>query len=477
MDQQQFAEIDRIFNPRCTAIVGASADERKAGSLFLKAWRTTGYRGNLYPVNSSESEIQGLKAYPSLKAIPGEVDLVVVCIPARSVLSLLEDCAAKKVKTVQFFTAGFRELNDSGLKREEEMVKIARRGGFHILGPNCAGIYRPSLGIPCGALSLVDKEEGEIGFISQSGSLALRFIIEGIARGFRFSKMVSYGNACDLDSVDFLEYFALDPQTKVISAYIEGVREGHRFFEALRRAAKAKPVAIWKSGRTAVGAEAAHSHTGSFTSSKVAWEAALKQSGAMRVESMEELSDLLLAFQEIPPLKSWRATVISGVSSGGGGETVAAADTCDNLGLEVPPFTVQTQRRLEAVIGQVGSILRNPLDVSQAYANPQTVYKTIEIVAADPQVDIMIIKEEMDLFYAFMSEEGAMELNDLLVGLREKSGKPIVMVSSLGIAEEGRLRLEKRLHQAHIPIYPTLERAVKALVHRSRYAQFLSQVS
>ena len=476
-DQEKLREFKAVFYPRSIAVVGVSRNEQTQASRYFRALLNRGFKGNLYPVNPNSNDIQGLKAYPNLKSIPEPVDYVYVNIPRKSVPALLDDCVAKKVKVVAFFTAGFSETGEEeGIKLEKEILKKAREGGFRVIGPNCVGVYSPGANIPCTAAGLLG-EVGSTAFICQSGSLIVRAVQNGINCGLRFSKAVSFGNGCDLDSTDFLEYFAIDPQTRAIGAYLEGVKDGHRFLQIAKEITKRKPLIVWKGGETEAGAKAAISHTAALSSPAFLWKAALRQAGAIEAHDLEELTDTLFALQQLPLLKDYRLTIVSGLVDGGGGQTVAAADTCSKLGLEVPPFSDQTKRQLNALIGQVGTILHNPLDVSESRMNIETIRQAIRIAGADQLIDLIIIQENMDLLLNFMPWEWIEQMSDMLVDLAKEQRKPIVVILETGLAEAERIKLVSKLLAAQVPVFPTLPRAVRAIAHMSRYSDYLKAFS
>ena len=252
------------------------------------------FEGRLYPVNPKVDEILGLKAYPNVRDIPGPVDHVICSIPAPLVPQLIEDCVAKGVKVVHMFTAGFSETGEEeGVRLEAKILQIAKRGGIRLIGPNCMGIYCPSSHISFD--EAFPKESGVVGFFSQSGANASELAHMGALRGIHFSKVVSYGNALDLNEVELLEYFIQDPETEIIAAYIEGVKDGQRFVRLLREAAQVKPTIVLKGGRTQSGTGAVASHTGSLAGEDEVFDALCRQMGAIRVYSLEELADVIQA--------------------------------------------------------------------------------------------------------------------------------------------------------------------------------------
>lgn len=451
------------------AVVGASRTPGKAGSAFLKGLIAARFKGDLFPVNPEGGEVMGLPAYRCLGDIPRPVDNVIVAIPRAALPPVLEDCATKGVRMVQLFTAGFSELSgEDGLAQEKQLAARARSCGYRLLGPNCIGVSRPALSLPLGPEGILARP-GHVGFVSQSGSLSLRTAQVGITRGIGFSKIVSFGNGADLDSLDFLEYMGMDPDTTVIGAYLEGVKDGPRFVRILKDICRTKPVVVWKGGATEAGARTAASHTGSLAGSMAVWRAALKQSAAMAADTLEEAGDLLLGLQTLPPVSGKRVTIISGLADGGGGESVAASDICTSLGMEAPPFAPATVKALTGLVGSVGSILHNPLDLSQAYGRPERIRQALELASGDPNIDVVIFEAVLDFLYAWLSDETIEALFSMLIELSPKLGKPVIAILPPGINEMPRLELEKRLLAAGVPSYPSLERAVKTLARLHRW--------
>ena len=472
LDSEKLKELEPVFYPRSIAVVGASASEWKMGSLWLKGLLSAGFKGKLYGVNPNGGEVFGFKIYPNLRLIPGPVDLVVVCIPRESVLDLLDDCAAKKIEAIEFFTAGFRETGEpEWIEVEEEMVRRARRGGFRIIGPNCIGITCPEHGIPYGP-STLRAEPGSVGYISQSGGHAGKMLEIGSTRRITFSKVISMGNGCDLGSAEFLEYLAVDPKTDIIGLYLEGPQDSRRLFDTIRVASRNKPVVVWKGGRTEAGARAAASHTGALAASASVWSGALKQAGAIEVQGLEELADTLILFQKVGHLSRSNVGIICGLTDGGGGEAVLTGDACAALGVAVPPLTEKTSRGLLDLLGQVGSVLCNPVDISQRSGNTQALQRTMELIAADPQVDIIVIHENADILSRFLGKDMADELNGIIIDFGHKQSKPVVVVLPPGSLEMERLEIECRLAEAGIPVYPSMDRAARAIGNVSRYFRF-----
>jgi acyl-CoA synthetase (NDP forming) len=468
--EEKLKAFEPIFYPKSIAVVGASAASIKAGSLWVWSLKSAGFPGLIYPVGASGGRIADLEIFPNLRLIPGEVDYVIVSIPRQSVLELLDDCAAKNVKAVQFFTAGFSEVDaQQGRKLEEQMLEKARQGNIRIIGPNCIGVYCPEHKIPF--LLGILGESGPVGFVSQSGGIATKLVTIGIARHINYSKVVSFGNGIDLDASDFLQYLAADPKTKVIGAYLEGTRNGARLFNTMKEVAKVKPLVVWKGGRTEAGAQAAMSHTGSLASSAAIWSAMLKQAGAIEVHSLEELTDTLLIFQQLRQWQGNSAAIIGGLADGGGGNSVAAGDACMENGLKVPPLSFETKQKLSELLGEVGSILRNPVDVSQAqFRGLAALFQAIDVIARDTVIDIVLIQEDIDILLPIYAGKGLEEINEFFIELGSRQNKPIIVVLPPGSAEPERLQIEQKLLAASIPVFCSMERAAKAIYRLNQYS-------
>jgi len=289
--------LNYLFHPGSIAIAGVSGnpDGFSPGRIFVQNLINAGFTGNIYPVNPKGGDVSGLEIYPTLEDIPGKIDYVISSVPARHTLKLVADSAGKGARAIHFFTSGFGELDDDeGGELEAKIVDAARKTGVRLIGPNCMGIYCPATGLSFGRD--FPKKSGPLSLIAQSGGNTVRCIWEATTRGIYFSKAISYGNAADLDETDLLEYLTTDPETKIIAAYIEGVKDGIRFAEVLKKACRTKPVIIFKGGATEIGTRTAASHTGALTGSKRIWDALLVQAGAVPVHSIEEIFDVAELF-------------------------------------------------------------------------------------------------------------------------------------------------------------------------------------
>jgi len=378
--------LNELFYPRSIAVAGVS--NSITGSLisrfYLQPLIDFGYSGEIYPVHPREKELLGLRVFPSITDIPGPVDYVVSAIPAHKVPQLMEECIAREVKLISFYTAGFSESGDDvGLKLEATLLEIARRGNIRILGPNCMGIYCPESRVSFD--STFPRENGKVAFISQSGGVALYVCREATSRGVSFSKVVSYGNASDINETELLQYLAQDDATKVIAAYIEGIKGGRKFLQALREASAVKPVIVLKGGSTEAGARGVMSHTASLAGTDIIWDAAFNQWGVVRVFSPEEMIDMMVAFSH-PHTQGKRVAIIGF----GGGASVQAADDCEKAGLSVPLVPQSVREKLGKLALVPGSIFKNPIDMVGNFANPEEFDQTIRIVSEWEDVDFLL---------------------------------------------------------------------------------------
>ena len=358
--------LDYMFHPRSIAVVGISADLPKfwMRMLYFDALLKSGYPGQIYLVNPKGGELDGFPIYRTLTEVPGPVDHVVVSIPAKFTPALLEECKAKGVKVVHMFASGFAETGDPDrIQLQNQLVEIARQGNMRIIGPNCLGIYHPKGKI--GLSPDFPNDPGPIGYLCQSGGNVDFMVRLAVTRGLRFSKVVSYGNACDINECDLIDYFADDPETEVIAAYIEGVSDGRRFAEVVKKAASVKPLVIFKGGYTMGGLRAAASHTGSLAGTDAVWEGIVRQAGAIRVYSIEEMVDMLVALLRMTPPKGPNTCVIGT----GGGASVMATDEIERAGLRMARMPLEIGRQLEDFIDVANSMLRNPIDASPLTAH------------------------------------------------------------------------------------------------------------
>jgi acyl-CoA synthetase (NDP forming) len=420
--------LEFLFHPKSIAIVGAST-QPGPGSGFLMSLLDMKYPGQLYPVNPKADEIQGRKCYPALLDVPGEVDYVISAIPTQFVMQLLDDCAAKGVRAVHFFTSGFRETGEedrAGL--EGEVARRARELGLRMLGPNCMGLYCAETGLSF--MPQMPRQPGTVAFISQSGANAGEFCRSTSLRGVYTSKSMSYGNAADLDESDFLDYAAQDAKTVVIAAYIEGVKDGQRFLAALKRAAAAKPTLILKGGRTEAGGRATMSHTGSLAGSVQIFDTACRQAGALLADDMDQLVDCAVALSHVKQIAGPRVAVVGM----GGGHSVLAADAVANAGMELPHFPEATQRALAEFTPVAGNSVRNPVDTNVGFGpeGERLQRETLRIVAEAQNIDVVFFQGSIGGGPRRGVEQDEMiervkKLAATTLEVMEQYGKPIVV--------------------------------------------------
>ena len=466
-------DFETMFNPKAVAIVGASEKStgRFHGASFISNFQKLGFEGRLYPVNPKGGEVLGLKVYPNLISLPETPDLVIVTTPASEVPQVLGDCIARGVKNVHVFTAGFSESGEEEGKQLEEKIKgIALRSGLNLVGPNCMGVSVPRIGML--TLHGVSIRSGSVAFLSQSGGHALQFAHYAQGFGIGFSKFISYGNGCVIDSTDFLDYLATDPETSLITLYIEGVRDGQKLFKQVKEINRIKPVIIWKGGMTEVGARAASSHTGSLAGNIAVWNAFFKQTGVVQVNSLDELADVVMTFLYLSPPRGRRAALFLG----GGGHSVVTADFFAREGLEVPILGFETRLKLKEIMPAVGTSLKNPIDCEPMMREPILLEPALKIVAQDPSIDILIANLHLDMLW----EEGSGrigEISELMCHLKASLQQKILVTvletwgGNPSISLE-RSRLQKEFLEAGIGVYRTIPRACRALAKFIQYHEF-----
>jgi acyl-CoA synthetase (NDP forming) len=456
-----FAKLDRAFNPKCLVVVGDSAENN-----FRWIRAQSAFKGKLYSVQVSPKSIEGIKAlgvpnYTSLLDVPEPVDLAIVCVPRAIVPRILEDCIRKKVAVAHFFTSGFAETEtEEGIKLERWIKETAEAANFHLIGPNCMGIFNPKVGIK------QDEQQyssisGPVGFISQSGTHAIFLSATAYLEGVYLGKSVSFGNGTVLDSADYLAYFGQDPEIKVIGMYLEGVKAGRKFLKTLPQVSARKPVVVWKGGRTEAGGRAIASHTGSLAVSQAVWNTAVRQYGAIKVDSMEEMVDTLKALLYLPQVRGNRVAV----TGGSGGQSVAIADVFAEAGLRLPSLSQHSYDELSTFYSVIGGGYRNPIDTGNQ--NRMQMRRILEIIGQDANIDNVVLLSQA----RWAAAEDVKVHIDPLVDIREKTGKPVMAIVSYSTPNEMERAAEvtKRFQKNDIPTFPTIERGAKALKNALDY--------
>jgi acetate---CoA ligase (ADP-forming) len=454
--------LTEILYPDSIAVIGASKDQTKRGFRSIEKLLDDGYPGAIYPINPKEPEILGLKCYPTIAEVPGSVDLVLVCTPAKTLPDIIARCGAKGVKGAVVLAGGFAEAGEQGSKLQAQMVDAARSNGIRIIGPNTSGIFNTHKA--CNIVGFTNLRKGGIGLLSQSGNMALSLVTEAEANGHvGLSTYVGIGNESDVQFDEYLDYFALDQNTKVIIAYIEGLKEGRKFLSALRRVARRKPVVIYKSGRTTAGRSSAKSHTGALAGNYAVSEGVLRQAGAILAHKSDEILSLAEALSLVPPLKSRRLAVLAD----GGGHATIAADALTEHGLTLAHLGEATRSRLAAILPPAAA-LANPVDVAGGTdSNPAVFAECARILLEDADVDGLLITGLYGGYGVRFSRSLTgieSETSDKISRLMGELGRPILVHSLYGtLYADLRPAPLTRLRQAGIPVYDSLELAVRCL--------------
>lgn len=376
--------LDFLFNPRSIAVIGASRIKGKLGNDVLKNILTLGYKGKVYPVNPKAKKILGKICYPSVKDIKGKVDLAVIIVPAPFVSQVLEECGQKGIPAAIIISAGFKEIGKEGLKREKEVIKIAKRYKINILGPNCLGLINVNISLNASFAEGMPYF-GNVSLISQSGAMAVAILDKAKKQNFGFNKIISLGNKAVLTENEILEYLAQDKSTKVIAIYLENISNGQEFIKIAKKITSRKPIIILKAGITQAAAQAISFHTGVLAGSNEAVDAAFKQAGVIRASTMEDLFNLSKAFSYQSFPQSNRIAIITNA----GGPGVMATDAMENLSISLAKFSKITSKTLKRKLPQAASI-HNPVDlIGDAKADRYQL--VLKAVLGDKNVDGIII--------------------------------------------------------------------------------------
>jgi len=451
-----------FMEPKSVALVGLTRATGFGGWNTLECLLNYGYKGKLYPVNPATEEILGLKCYPSVKAIPGEIDLAVILTPGQMVPQLVKECTDKGIKAITVVAQGFADGDVHGEKLQEEIVRLAHGGGARIIGPNTFGTGNAFIKFNS-AFTFIDMKEVPIGVICQTG-----LFMSGLPNFPMVGKGIDLGNTGDVDFSDGLEYFENDPQVKVIFLYIEGIKEGRRFLITAQRVSKKKPIIALKAGSSEAAARATKSHSGNLAGKDEAYDAAFRQCGVIRVTSTEEFQDLGKAFLKLPLMKGRNVGIIT--ITGGGG--ILATEACARHGLKLASLTPNSQKRLDALAPKWQNY-SNPADIwppSMIAGNPlwDVLYNTVDSFLQDDNVDgIFIIMPGIPpIALDFLSP-----LKDAF-RLISKFDKPAVLWC-YGTEIEGTVELFE--HEGRILYYPTMDRAANVLSKLNKYCEFLNR--
>jgi acyl-CoA synthetase (NDP forming) len=475
-------DYERIFHPRRLAIIGVSADENGTGfgAGMLKAITAMGFEGEIFPVNLKGGTIAGLNIFKSVEDIPEGIDFAIIAVTARYVPEALEACLKKGAAGAEILSSGFSELGTEEGKELERRIKEIADKGIRVVGPNCFGIYCPASGLTLLPGPDLSRLSGPVAFLAQSGGMSIDFAHTGKWMGVRFSKVVSFGNGAGLRETDLLRYLKDDPETKVISMYIEGIKDGDSFFREIKAAAKKKPVIVYKGGLSRAGARSVASHTASMGGSGVIWKSMLKQVNAIQVHDTEELAQSSMAFALLPP-KTFQGISVVG---GGGAIGVTACDTAEIYGIEIPPLSDDLQRRIGDHLPKPGSSAVNPIDVANPFVAPQALKEVLLAAAEDKRIELQII---VSLLFHYKTIAGMFnkpvaevvpfrELAQAVRDVVDRTGKPVIAVlpnvkrgrDSLDITEMIAMARQEYIDR-DIPVFDELHDAIRAIAHVNTY--------
>lgn len=474
-------QMHAFFNPSSVAIVGASKKINKAGHVIFKNFaenkRRGVFKGELYPVNPNEESILGFECYPSLTKIPGELELVVIVVPAKHVLNIMKDAASENVKAAVIISSGFSEIGNHEL--ENKIKSVAKKAGIRILGPNCLGVYDSRTGVDMLFLPetriLTTGEEviatprpmpGNITIVTQSGAFGIAALDYLAGRQIGVSKFVSFGNKCDVDEAEMLHYLLYDDETKVILLYVEDIKSGRRFLKVAKEVTKKKPIVALKSGRTKAGARAAASHTGAMAGSDQIYNAVFAQTGILRVKDMEEFFDVGKALNMQPPATGNNV----GILTDAGGPGIMAVDECEMKGLNVKRFSDKTIQKFEK-LKKKGKLPKfatnlNPVDITGS-ATSEMFELAAKILFEDPEIHGIIL---LGLHHTPALQE---DFVDRVAKVASKHDKPIV-VCDIGETEMA-LHIRYRFDKLGIPAYFSPEDAARAMNALMRYGLYLKK--
>jgi len=462
--------LNPIFYPASIAVVGASKDPTKRGFRSIQKLLEDGFEGEIYPVNPKEMSILGKPAYPSLAAIPGPVDLALVCTPAKTLPDVIEQCGAKGVKGAVVLAGGFAEAGPEGIELQARMVEAARRHGVRIVGPNTSGIFNTHA--HSNIVGFSHLKAGSIGLLSQSGNMALSLVTEAQANGqIGLSTYVGIGNESDIRFHEYLEYMRDDINTRVVIAYVEGMKDGSRFLDSLRSVAREKPVVIYKSGRTSAGRSSAQSHTGALAGDYAVSEGVLRQAGAILARKSDEILSLAEALSLQPPMSTRRVAVLAD----GGGHATIAADVLTEHGLALATLAEGTKKELAAILPSSAAVA-NPVDVAGGTdSNPAVFAECARLLLADPGVDALLVTGLFGGYGVRFSPtltEVEMETSRRIAELHREFGKPVLVHSLYGsLYADLRPKPLALIRELGIPVYDSLERAVRCLLGLAEFGE------
>jgi len=445
-------QLDDLVQARAVAVVGASQDPTRIGGRPIAFLKDAGFAGAIYPVNAKYPEVQGLRAYADLDGVPGPVDVAIISVPARDVIAAVAACGRKGVKGAIVFSSGFAEVGAPGRAQQDDLARVAEQAGVRIIGPNCQGLValHQRLNLSFSSAFIDPGAPGAVGLVVQSGAVGGMLAALLRERGVGFSYWISAGNEADVAVPECIEFFARDPETRIVGAYVESIRDGRRLLAAVAAArAAGKPVVILRAGRSAQSARAAASHTGAIAAEDTVTAALLAEAGATDARDVEELLDYVYTFARTPRPAGRRV----GILSNSGGLGVIMADTCAELGLELPPLSASLQQELAAFLPAFGAT-GNPVDVTaQLLADATLLPRSLAVMLGSREIDVLVVMLGMvNRLYPVET------IVDDLLRTRAETGKP-VLVSWVAGSPEGAVAI----NAAGLPVFTDSTRCLKAL--------------
>ncbi|WP_394139229.1 acetate--CoA ligase family protein [Cytobacillus oceanisediminis] len=464
----KYDAIEKLLNPSSIAVVGASHNVQKHGGRLIEHLLKHQYQGEIYPVNPKGGEIQGLACYKSILDIPKIPDLACLLIAPGLLMEALRDCALKNIKMVMIHASGFAETGKDGEVLQQEIVDFAKEHNIRICGPNTIGIANVNNRVFASFSMAMTSSEipmgGGISYITQSGAIGGAMLSQGWEKKIGINKWISSGNEADLNASDYLEYAVDDPSTGTVCIFLEGLADGEGFKAALAKAAnKKKPVIIYKNGRSDIGQKSVKSHTGVLAGNHDVYKAVFKQFGAVNAEDLDDLFDYAIAFDSPNNLKSSRI----GIISTSGGACTIVTDQCVKYGLDVPDISNESIKKL-AEMSPEFSTPQNPFDTTAQILNdPGSFKKSLEVFIEDKNIDALV------LMLTTIGGTIASKVAEDIIELSKKTEKPMYVAWTIAesLAKDGM----NKLREAKIPLYPSAERAVKALAAVQQHMNFLEE--
>ena len=472
----------QIMHPRSLTIVGASNDPSKMGSLQLLNLLEGKYPGKIFPIHLKEETVLGLKAYRNARELPEAVDLAVLTLPASAVPGVIRDLGERGVKRAIIISGGFRETGENGRALEDQIVKIARFYGLRFIGPNCIGVIHPAFHLNPTIYPYL-HQPGSIGVVSQSGTYITQVLPLLAKSQIGYSQAFSIGNGADLDLLDCLEYLGDDPETQAIALYIEGINRPSDFIQVARRVSRQKPILGLYVGGTEAGARSAASHTGSIAGPDHLYDALFRQSGVIRVYSVEDLFEWAWALASLPFPRGRNMAILTH----SGGPASSLADACNRLGLMVPIFSASLQDQLRRLLPATGSA-QNPVDLTFFMDMPVLLEKLPRIILKDPSIDGLLLHGAHGIKRFFPGKEIAESGSKMraaaqvekeitaavasLTGLPKEFGKPVITSAFVGREDE----IVAFIQDQKLPCYRSPERAVRAMAALCQYVEIRSRL-